>query len=111
MFSLRKSVVNHKKGWFKVFMNLVMIFIGMQFIDLAYATQYFKSNNMQQNIHVLYAMYLAFIAGLLPNYASIFADELIQLDRKNFKEILEVFVFFLFTCCLNIAVIYFSLII
>ena len=104
-------MVNHKKGWFKVFMNLVMIFIGMQFIDLAYATQYFKGNNTQQNIHVLYAMYLAFIAGLLPNYASIFADELTELDKRGFKELLEVFIFFLFTCVVNIVVIYFSLII
>jgi|GEM_PF-1165530 len=111
MVSLRQALVKHRKGWFKVFVNLVMIFIGMQFIDLAYATQYFNNSGMQQNIHVLYAMYLAFIAGLLPNYASIFADELTQLDKRNFKELLEVFIFFLFTCLLNIIVIYFSLMI
>ena len=111
MFSLWQTFIKYKKGWFKVFVNLIMIFIGMQFIELAYATQYFKNSGLQQNIHVLYAMYLAFIAGLLPNYASIFADEIIQMDKSNLKEILEVFVFFLCTCLLNIIVIYFSLII
>ncbi len=111
MFSLGQTFIKYKKGWFKVLVNLVMIFIGMQFIELAYATQYFKNSGMQQNIHVLYAMYLAFIAGLLPNYASIFADEISKLDKRNLKEILEVFIFFLFTCLLNVIVIYFSLII
>ena len=109
MFHLWRYLVTEKEKWYKVIVNLVMIFIGMQFIELAYATEYFQSKSLSNNIHVLYAMYLAFVAGLFPNYATIFASELISMNRKNLREILEVLVFFLLTFLLNIAVIFLSL--
>lgn len=109
MFRLWRYLVTEKEKWYKVIVNLVMIFIGMQFIELAYATEYFQSKSLSSNIHVLYAMYLAFVAGLFPNYATIFASELISMNRKNLREILEVLVFFLLTFLLNIAVISLSL--
>lgn len=109
MLYLWQSFSRHKQRWFKIGINLVMIFIGLQFIELAYATQYFDKTGMKGNIHVLYAMYLAFIAGLFPNYATIFANELMNIDRKSIKELLEIFVFFVITFLLNIAVIYISL--
>ncbi len=109
MLSLWRSFTRHKQRWFKIGVNLVMIFIGLQFIELAYATQYFENTGLQGNIHVLYAMYLAFIAGLFPNYATIFANELMNIDRGSMKELLEIFIFFIVTFLLNILVIYISL--
>ncbi len=101
--------IRYKQRWFKIGINLAMIFVGLQFIELAYATQYFADTNLESNIHVLYAMYLAFIAGLFPNYATLFAIELINMNRKSLQEILEVIGFFLITLLLNILVIYFAL--
>ncbi len=109
MFHLWRYLITEKEKWYKVIVNLVMIFIGMQFIELAYTTEYFQSTSLSNNIHVLYAMYLAFVAGLFPNYATIFASELINVNRKNLREILEVLFFFLLTFLLNIAVISLSL--
>lgn len=111
MFRVWKYLVREKEKWCKVFVNLGMIFIGMQFIELAYATEYFSSSDLGENLHVLYAMYLAFIAGLFPNYATIFAVELINMNRNSLKEIFEVLIFFALTFLLNVCVIYLSLII
>jgi len=111
MEHIRRYLVQEKEKWVKVVVNLVMIFIGMQFIELAYATEYFSSSNYADNLHVLYAMYLAFIAGLFPNYATIFAVELMNMNRKSLHEVIEVLVFFVLTFLLNAGVIYFSLII
>lgn len=111
MFDVWKYLVREKEKWCKVFVNLVMIFIGMQFIELAYATEYFSSSDLGENLHVLYAMYLAFIAGLFPNYATIFAVELMHMNRKSVREVLEVIFFFILTFLLNVFVIYLSLIV
>jgi hypothetical protein len=109
MLPLLQSFTQYKQRWFKIIVNLIMIFVGLQFIELAYATQYFGKTDLYGNIHVLYAMYLAFIAGLFPNYATIFATELININRKSIREILEVLIFFVITLVLNIAVIYLAL--
>jgi hypothetical protein len=96
----------YKKRWFVIGFNLALIFLGLQFIDLAYATQFFPVDDFEKHLHVLYAMYFAFIAGLLPNYATSIAQELLHLDRRNLKEVAEVFVFFLITLLLNAGVIW-----
>lgn len=106
MAFIRHSFTRHKKRWFKIGINLFMIFIGLQFIELAYATQYFGKTGLKGNIHVLDAMYLAFIAGLFPNYATIFANELMNINRKSVEEIFEIIAFFIITFLLNVGVIY-----
>ena len=106
MFRLWRYWIKYRQRWFKIFVNLIMIFVGLQFIELAYATQYFSKNSLQGNMHVLYAMYLAFIAGLFPNYATIFAVEIMNMNRRNLQEIFEVLFFFVITFVLNIGVIY-----
>ncbi|MFP4257886.1 MAG: hypothetical protein ACLFRE_02690 [Desulfovermiculus sp.] len=111
MFRDWTYLIREKEKWCKVFVNLVMIFIGMQFIELAYATEFFSTSDLGENLYVLYAMYLAFIAGLFPNYATIFAVELMNINRTSLKEIFEVLIFFVLTFLLNAGVIYISLII
>mgnify|MGYP006306700999 FL=1 len=111
MAHIWRYIIREREKWCKVVVNLFMIFIGMQFIELAYATEYFSSSNYGDNLHILYAMYLAFIAGLFPNYATIFAVELMNMNRKSLHEVIEVLLFFVLTFLLNAAVIYFSLLI
>ncbi len=103
------SFTKHKQRWFKIAINLIMIFIGLEFIELAYATETFGQTNGKGNIYVLYAMYLAFIAGLFPNYATMFADEIININKRNISEVLEIIVFFIITFFLNVGVIYLAL--
>lgn len=88
--------------------NLVMIFVGMQFIDLAFQTQ-FSNAKPDKAFTILTAMYLAFIAGLFPNYATTLAEELRQVDRRSIKEIFEVILFFLIVLALNAGVIFLAL--
>jgi len=38
---------------------LSFIYIGLQFIDWAYETQFFQNDSFSEHIQVLYAMYLA----------------------------------------------------
>jgi uncharacterized membrane protein YhaH (DUF805 family) len=99
----------YKRRWFVIAFNLAMIYLGLQFINFAYDAQYFSMVGFSQHIHVLYAMYLCFIAGLLPNYATSIARELLDLDRRNLRELAEVFVFFLVTILLHAAVIWLAL--
>ncbi len=99
-----------RQRWFKIAVNLVMIFAGMELIEYAYATQYaFSEQRVEHDLSVLKAMYIAFIAGLFPNYASTIADELYGINLRSVREIGAVLLFLLMTFLLNVAVIYVSL--
>jgi hypothetical protein len=97
--------------WFRIGVNLVMIFIGLELIEYAYATQNsFSVYRIENDVSVLKAMYIAFIAGLLPNYASTIAEELADLNLRSLREIAAVALFLSITFLLNVAVIYLSLV-
>lgn len=99
------------KRWFKVAWNLVMIFVGLELIEYAYATQYyFSAHRLEQDLTVLVAMYIAFIAGLFPNYASTIADAFAGVNIRRPREIGAVLLFVLVTFLLSAAVIYASLV-
>ncbi|MFW5837438.1 MAG: hypothetical protein ACOCVM_05475 [Desulfovibrionaceae bacterium] len=99
----------YKRRWFVIAFNLVMIFLGLQFIDFAYEAEFFSATGFPQHLHVLYAMYLAFIAGLLPNYASSIAQEFLTMDRSSLPQLFEVLVFFLITIGLHVGVIWLAI--
>jgi hypothetical protein len=106
----RKGQGSRGHHWFKIGVNLVMIFIGMELIEYAYATQYaFSEQRLEHDLSVLKAMYIAFIAGLFPNYASTIADELYGINLRSVREIGAVLLFLSITFALNVAVIYVSL--
>jgi hypothetical protein len=98
----------YRDQWFSVTMNLVMIFVGMQFIDIAYHMQV-DAPPTGKDFSLLSAMYLAFIAGLFPNYATSFAEALRGTHRKSLAEVGEVVLFFFLILVLNAAVIYAAL--
>lgn len=98
-----------RRRWFKVAWNLLMIFIGLELIEYAFATQYyFSAHRLEQDLTVLVAMYIAFIAGRFPNYASTIADPFAGVNIRRPREIGAVLVFVLITFALS-AVIYASL--
>jgi len=99
------QTLRKRQGWFKVWVNLVMIFVGMQFIDFAFQMQ-FGDPKQGDHLKVLTAMYLAFIGGLFPNYASTLADELRTIDRRSLKQVGEVLLFFFVVLALNIGVVW-----
>jgi len=107
---LRNLSETLRRRWFKIGVNLVMIFVGLQLIEYAYATQtYFSEHRIRQDFPVLEAMYIAFIAGLFPNYASTIADAFIGINLRSFSQICAVLLFLIIIFALNAAVIYLSL--
>ncbi|MEQ8347179.1 MAG: hypothetical protein RIB84_25010 [Sneathiellaceae bacterium] len=99
-----------RQRWFKIGLNMAMIFVGLELIEYAFATQYyFSGHRLQQDLPVLEAMYIAFIAGLFPNYATTIADAFIGINLSSFREMSAVFLFLIVTFMLNAAVIYVSL--
>lgn len=105
---MKNPLRKYQDQWFSVTINLIMIFVGMQFIDFAYRMQV-GAPPTGKDFSLLSAMYLAFIAGLFPNYATSFAEALRGTHRKNLAEIGEVLLFFLLILLLNAAVIYAAL--
>lgn len=107
---LRNLSEKLKRRWFKIGLNLLMIFVGLELIEYAYATQaYFSKSQIQDDFPVLEAMYLAFIAGLFPNYASTIADAFAGVNVRSLRQIGAVALFVIITLALNAAVIYISL--
>lgn len=99
-----------RRRWFKIGLNMAMIFVGLELIEYAYATQYyFSEHRLENDFPVLEAMYIAFIAGLFPNYATTIADAFIGINITSFRQISAVFAFLIVTFLLNAAVIYVSL--
>lgn len=99
-----------RRRWFKIGVNLVLIFAGMELIEYAYATQYaFSEQRVSDDLSVLKAMYIAFIAGLFPNYASTIADAFYGINVRSLRQIGAVLLFLIITFLLNVAVIYVSL--
>lgn len=100
-----------RRRWFKIGLNLAMIFVGLELIEYAYATQvFFSESRLQADVPVLEAMYIAFIAGLFPNYASTIADAFTGIRVWSFREFGAVVLFLLITFALNVAVVYLSLV-
>ena len=99
-----------RRRWFKIGLNLAMIFLGLELIEYAYATQYFFSENrLLQDVPVLEAMYIAFIAGLFPNYATTIADTVMDANINSLRQFTAVAAFLAITFLLNVAVIYVSI--
>ncbi len=91
---------------FKIAVNLVIIFAGMELIEHTYATQTaFSEQRVEHDLSVLKAMYIAFIAGLFLNYASTIADEIDGINLRSAREIGAVLLFFAITFMLNVVVI------
>ncbi|MFC3226467.1 hypothetical protein ACFOGJ_04455 [Marinibaculum pumilum] len=99
-----------RRRWFRIGLNLVMIFVGLELIEYAYATQYyFSESRLMKDLPVLEAMYIAFIAGLFPNYATSIADMVMDVNIRSWRQILAVGTFLLITFLLNVLVIWVSI--
>jgi len=99
-----------RRRWFRIGLNLVMIFVGLELIEYAYATQYyFSESRLMKDLPVLEAMYIAFIAGLFPNYATSIADMVMDVNIRSWRQILAVGAFLLITFLLNVLVIWVSI--